>query len=89
MSKCHNCRKADTLEGYARCEACLNKDLLDKRRRYLDPEKRARMLEHGQKMKEKYKAEGRCIKCAAPLDGEAMAKGYVTCINCRQRRRLI
>jgi DNA-directed RNA polymerase subunit RPC12/RpoP len=76
----------EAIDGYARCEACLNKDLIYRRKNYLDPKWRKNQRRLDKNKRERRRRLKLCIKCAAPLDGDSIARGYVTCINCRQRR---
>lgn len=54
--------------GKLRCELCLAKDAALTKQRIT-------------KQRQRYRDEGRCTRCSAPLDDPSKA----LCINCRQR----
>ena len=81
---CRDCSNP-ALPGETRCALCNSKQRWRHREWYAKNRKRQR--ERQQRLKELYKAEGRCTKCSGVLDSEADF-GYVTCITCRTKAAL-
>jgi len=69
----------EAMPGRYLCPKCARKQGIINKNNY--EINRSYRLEYRRNQVDKYKKEGRCTECSAPLDEED--RGFVTCLTCR------
>jgi hypothetical protein len=85
MTKCLRCKTRDALEGYSKCQKCLDQNVVYMRnKRAKDARYYERELQNNQERRDRYEAKGRCRRCSKKLNPDCDS-GRKQCLNCRER----
>jgi len=80
---CPSCRKYSAVPGRVYCEVCTEQQRYEEEKRYSKPIKRNRRKESNKKRYDRYKAEGKCIYCGKPKEGN-----FTGCPKCIKKRKI-